>query len=179
MKGVPALNQEDLPHGYTVAYEREEIQFPVYVVVFIGVCFGVAGYALDNIFLIALALLAAGFAYYNFPLLETGRPRIGVGQYGVFADGLGIISWRAIKRIELVPVDIRGSMGNELRITLHEPLDKALIADWRKRPFHRFLMRLPWTLFGGDVLRIPLDVFDRPADQIHHNFTRMMEFYRR
>jgi hypothetical protein len=175
----PALNQEYPPQGYTVAYEREEIQFPVYVVAFIGACFGVAGYAFDNIFLIALALLAGGFAYHNFPLLETGRPRIGAGQYGIFADGLGIVSWRAIKRIELVPVDVRGSVSNELRIALQEPLDKALIADWRKRPFHRFLMRLPWSTFGGDVLRIPLDVFDRPADQIHHNFTRMRAFYQR
>jgi hypothetical protein len=40
-------------------------------------------------------------------------------------------------------------------------------------------MRLPWSTFGGDVLRIPLNVFDRPADQIHHNFTRMMAFYQR
>jgi len=178
MKSMPALNQEHT-HGYTVAYEREELPFPVYVVGFIGACFAVAGFALDNIFLIALALIAFGFAYYNFPLLETGRPRIGAGQYGIFADGLGIVSWRAIKQMDLVPVEIRGSASNELRITLEEPFERALLADWRKRPFYRFLMRLPWTRVGKDVIRIPLDVFDRPADEIHRNFVRMMAFYRR
>jgi hypothetical protein len=177
MTSAPAVTQDHM-HGYTVAYEREEIQFPVYVVGFIGACFATAGYALDNIFLIALALLAFGFAYYNFPLLETGKPRLGAGQYGIFADGLGIVSWRAIKRLDLVPVEVRGSSSNELRVILHEPLDRALLADWRKRPFYRFLMRLPWTMAGNDVIRIPLDVFDRPAAEIHHTFTRMMTFYR-
>ncbi|HVZ05005.1 hypothetical protein [Hyphomicrobium sp.] len=178
MKSTPALDQKH-PHGYTVAYEREEIQFPVYVVGFVSACFAVAGISLDNIFLIALALIAFGFAYYNFPLLETGRPRIGASQYGIFADGLGIISWRAVKRLDLIPIEIRGTASNELRIMLQEPLDRALLADWRKRPFYRFLMRLPWTKLGDDVIRIPLDVFDRPAEQIHQNFERMMAFYRR
>ena len=171
------MSQENLP-GYTVAYEQEELQFPVYVVAFIGAGLGVAGFSLDNIVLIAIALMAIGYAYHNYPLLETGRPRVGAGQYGVFAEGLGIVSWRAIKNIEMVPVELRGSTNNELRITLTEPLDRALLADWRKRPLHRFLMRLPWTMSGNEVIRIPLDIFDRPAEDITNNFTRMMGFYR-
>jgi hypothetical protein len=166
-------------HGYTVAYEREEIQFPVYVVGLIGAVMATIGVAIDNIFLIALSLFAFGFAYYNFPLLETGKPRIGAGQYGVFAEGLGIIAWKSIKQIEMVPVDIRGSTSHELRVTLEESLDRALIADWRKRPFYRYLMRLPWNAASNDVIRVPLDVFDKPPDEIVHSFTRMMGFFRR
>jgi hypothetical protein len=86
---------------------------------------------------------------------------------------------KSIKQIDLVPVDIRGSTSNELRITLEDPLDRALLADWRRRPFYRFLMRLPWTTGPGGNIRIPLDVFDRSADEIMHSFTRMMTFYRR
>jgi hypothetical protein len=178
MQSASPVGRDDF-HGYTVAYEREEIRFPVYVVAFIGACLAAAGIALDNIFLIALALLAWGYAYHNYPLLETGRPRIGASQYGIFAEGLGILSWRAIKQIDLVPIDIRGSLSNELRITLQEPIERALIADWRKRPFYRMLMRLPWVMTGKDVVRIPLDVFDRSAEEIHRNFMRMMHFYRR
>ena len=126
-----------------------------------------------------MALCAFGFAYYNYPLLETGRPRLGAGQYGIFAEGLGIIAWRAIKELDLVAVDMRGSTSNELRITLPEPLERALLADWRKRPIHRFLMRLPWSMAAKDVIRIPLDVLDHPADEIHANFMRIMSFYRR
>ena len=110
--------------------------------------------------------MALGFAYYNYPLLETGKPRIGAGQYGIFAEGLGIVSWRAIKEINLLPIDIRGATSNELRITLSEPLDKALLADWRQRPIHRLLMRLPWGMAADNGLRIPLDVFDQPASEI-------------
>lgn len=174
--GASPVSQDDM-HGYTVAYEREEIQFPVYVVCLIGACLGTIGIAIDNTILIALALLALGFAYYNYPLLETGKPRIGSGQYGIFAEGLGIVTWRSIKQIEMITVDIRGSTDNELRITLEDPLDRALLVDWRRRPFYRFLMRLPWTI-SGNVIRIPLDVFDRPADEIMQSFTRMMTFYK-
>jgi hypothetical protein len=166
-------------HGYTVAYEREEIQFPVYVVGFIGAVMATIGVAIDNIVLIALALLAFGFAFYNFPLLETGKPRIGAGQYGIFAEGLGIVSWRSIKQIEMIPIEVRGTTSNELRITLEDPLDRALIADWRRRPFYRYLMRLPWIAAPNNVIRVPLDVFDRPAEEIFHSFTRMMGFFRR
>ncbi len=166
-------------HGYTVAYEREELPFPVYVVAFIGAVLATIGVAIDNIILIALSFFALGYAYYNFPLLERGKPRFGAGQYGIFAEGLGIIAWRSIKKIELVPIEIRGSTSNELRITLDGPLDRALIADWRQRPFYRFLMRLPWTTASGNVIRVPLDVFDRPAEDIMHTFTRMMTFFQR
>ena len=178
MQSAAPVSQDDM-HGYTVAYEREEIQFPVYVVAFVGACLATIGIAMDNVILIALALMALGFAYYNFPLLETGKPRIGAGQYGIFAEGLGIISWRAIKEINLLPIDIRGAMSNELRITLSEPLEKALLADWRQRPIHRMLMRLPWGTTADNGLRIPLDVFDEPAGEISDHFTRMMKFYRR
>jgi hypothetical protein len=171
------VSQDDM-HGYTVAYEREEIQFPVYVVGFIGAVLATVGVAIDNVVLIALSLFAFGFAYYNYPLLETGKPRIGAGQYGIFAEGLGVLGWGAIKQLELIPIDIRGATSNELHITLEEPLEEALLADWRPRPFYRHLMRLPWAA-RGDIIRIPLDVFDRPADEIMHSFERMMAFYRR
>lgn len=170
---------QDHTNGYTLAYERDEIQFPVYVVALIGAGFTASAIAFDNIFLFGLALCAFGFAYYNYPLLETGRPRLGAGQYGIFAEGLGIVAWRAIKQVDMVAVDLRGSVSNELRITLLEPLERALLADWRKRPIHRFLMRLPWSMAAKEVIRIPLDILDRPPGEIHHNFTRMMRFYRR
>ncbi|WP_290989036.1 hypothetical protein [Hyphomicrobium sp.] len=171
------MSQDDM-HGYTVAYEREEIQFPVYVVCLIGASLATIGIAIDNVILIALSLMALGFGYYNYPLLETGKPRVGCGQYGIFAEGLGIVAWRSIKEIELKAIDIRGSTSNELRITLLDPLERALLVDWRRRPFYRFLMRLPWS-FSKSVIRIPLDVFDRPADEIMRSFTRMMSFYKR
>lgn len=166
-------------HGYSAAYEREELQFPVYVVALVAAALATAGLVLDIVPLIALSLVAFGYVYHNYPLLETGKPRIGASQYGIFADGLGIISWRSIKGIDLVQVEIRGSGSHELRVTLQDPLERALLADWRKRPLHRFLMRLPWSIAGEDIVRIPLDVFDRPADDIHRTFVRMLTFYRR
>ena len=73
---------------------------------------------------------------------------------------------------------MRGSIDHELLITLEDPLERALLVDWRRRPFYRFLMRLPWSL-KGSVIRIPLDAFDRPPEEIAQSFTRMMGFYKR
>lgn len=165
--------------GYTVAYEQEEAQFPVYVVAAIGGLLIACGAGIDNIALVAIGLAALGFAYHNVPLLETGRPRIGAGQYGVFIEGLGIIAWRGIEEISVHNVPVRGLDGHDLHIALADPLEKALIADWRARPWWRYLMRLPYTMPNPGMVRIPLDVMDKPADEIARAFQRMMGFYRR
>ena len=172
------MSQDDIP-GFTVAYEQEEIQFPVYVLIVLGVIFTAAAAALDMVGLFVLALACFGYAYYNYPLLETGRPRIGAGQYGIFVEGLGILSWRAVKSVDLVGVNLRGVVNPELHIVLSQPIERGLIADWRQRPAWRYLMRLPWTMPSADVIRIPLDPFDKSPSDIHHHFTRMSLFYRR
>jgi hypothetical protein len=171
------VSQDDI-NGYTVAYDQDELQFPVYVVLVIGIALCIAAMIHSNIILLVLGFAAICYGYYNVPLLETGRPRIGAGQYGIFIEGLGIISWRATQDIDLVAVEMRGIPQNELQITLAQPLQRALIADWRQRPMHRLLMRLPWSLTAKGVIRIPLDVFDHDAGDIHKTFVRMLRFYR-
>lgn len=170
------VGQDDF-HGYTVAYDRDEIQFPVYAVLAIGGALLARGVMIDNIFLVAIGIAAIGYVYHNYPLLETGRPRLGAGQYGVFVEGLGIIAWRSINDIDIVAGDHRGVVHRELRLSLSRPIGSALIVDWRKRPVHRFLMRLPWASRGPTTIDIPLDVFDQPADDIHATFVRMRRFY--
>ena len=113
--------------GYTVAYEREEIQFPVYFVLCLGIGMLAWAFSKANPIAFTLGSMAAGFALHNYPLLETGRPRLGAGQYGFFIEGLGVIAWRAIKDIELVAVSSRGAVDQELRITLSTPVGSALI----------------------------------------------------
>lgn len=170
------MSQEDID-GYTVSYDREEIQFPVYVVIIIGITLLAAALANASLIILACALAAFAIAYYNVPLLETGRPRIGASQYGMLIEGLGIIPWRTTKSIELVPIEMRGEVSNELHITLNRPIPDALIADWRKRPWHRIGMRLPWSKTKSGIIRIPLDKLDRPVDEIFQAFTRMHKFY--
>ena len=76
-------------------------------------------------------------------------------------------------------VDLRGSASNELRITLLEPLERALLADWRKRPIHRFLMRLPWSMAAKTSYASRSTFLTALPAKSTHNFTRMMRFYRR
>lgn len=171
------MNESDVS-GYTVAYGRDETQFPIYVMLIAAAVFLFASFYTGWALLFAIGAIAGGVAYYNFPLLETGRPRLGANQYGIFIEGFGVIRWRAIERIDLVPIAVRVMTINELQIALKMPLQSALIADWRKMPWHRLLMRLPWTMTHDNVVRVNLDPFDREPEDIHRSLLRMFRYYR-
>ncbi|MGQ0456347.1 MAG: hypothetical protein ACT4OU_04725 [Hyphomicrobium sp.] len=164
--------------GYTIAYEQEEIQFPVYVLAALAACLiGAAAYH-QSLILLSLGFIAACAALYNYPLLETGRPRIGSGQYGVFIESLGLVQWRSIDRIDIVDDVVRGVASEELEIGLKTPIGEALIIDWRKRPFWRSAMRVVWKMPNPQLIRITLGVLDRPPQEIHQTFLRMWRYHR-
>lgn len=163
--------------GYKLHYDNEAT-FPVYVLAFFAAIL-LAGAIYSGLWvLFVLGIAAAGLAYYQFPLIEAGRPRLGANQYGIFIDGFGIVHWRAIERIDLGVVAVRAMTLHELRIGLKQPLGAALIADWRKVPWWRTLMRLPWKMTGDNVIRVGLDPFDQPPDEVHRTLQRMWRHYR-
>jgi hypothetical protein len=164
--------------GFTVAYGRDEAPFPVYVAALLAAALLAAAFYRSNPIFFGLGAMAAGFAYYNWPLAEIGRTRFGANQYGVFIEGFGLVQWRAIGSIELVQIAVRAVTLNELQITLKQPLSSALIADWRKMPLYRRLMRLPWTMNYNNMIRITLDPFDKEPDEIQRTFQRMWRHYR-
>ena len=75
-------------------------------------------------------------------------------------------------------IAVRALTLHELQIKLKQPLGSALVADWRKVPWYRRLMRLPWRMDHKNVIRITLDPFDREPDEIHRNMQRMWRHYR-
>jgi hypothetical protein len=164
--------------GYSVAYDRDEVPFPVYVLAALAVALIVAAFVTGSTVWLALGVAAAGTAYYNFPLLETGRPTLGANEYGIFIQGFGIIRWRAIDRVDLVLIAVRASTVHELQIGLNMRLSSALVVDWRKQPFYRSLMRLPWSMGYSNVVRVNLEPFDVPPDEIHRTLLRMWRYYR-
>ena len=164
--------------GYSVAYRRDDTNFPVYVTAALAAVFVTVAWITGAAFWLAFAVAAAGFTYYNIPLLETGRPTIGANQYGIFIQAFGLIRWRAIEHIGLAEIAERAMTVHELQIVLNAPLGSALVADWRKQPNHRLLMRLPWRMDHNGVVRVNVEPFDRPADEIHRTFLRMFRYYR-
>jgi hypothetical protein len=164
--------------GYSIAYKREDTYFPVYVTATFGAAFFVTAWITGAAYWLALGVAAAGFTYYNLPLLETGRPAVGANQYGIFIQAFGLIRWRAIAQIDLVFIAERANIVHELKIVLNAPLGSALVADWRKQPIYRSLMRLPWRMDHDGVVRIDVEPFDQPADEIHRTFLRMWRYYR-
>jgi hypothetical protein len=164
--------------GFSVAYKRDDIHFPVYVTAGMAAVFFAAAWITGTALWLAFGVAAAGFTYYNLPLLETGRPTIGANQYGIFIQALGLIRWRAIERIDLVPIAERAMTVHELQIVLNAPLRSGLVADWRKQPIYRSLMRLPWRMDHNGVVRVNVEPFDQPADEIHRTFLRMWRYYR-
>lgn len=164
--------------GYSVAYRRDEIEFPVYVIATLAVVLFASAFISGQVIWLALAVPAAGYAYYNLPLLETGRPTLGANQYGIFVQALGLLRWRAIDRIEIALIPDRAATVHELQIALKVPVDSALVADWRRLPLHRQLMRLPWRLDRKGVIHIALEPFDGDPEEIHRTLLRMWRFYR-
>jgi hypothetical protein len=164
--------------GYSVAYQREDAYFPVYVTAALAAMLFTAAWVTGAAYWLAPAAMAAGFTYYNIPLLETGRPTIGANQYGIFIQAFGLIRWRAVERIDLVQIAERAMTRQELQVVLNAPLGSALVADWRKQPIYRLPMRLPWGMDHNGVVRVYLDPFDQPADHIHRTFLRMWRYYR-
>lgn len=164
--------------GFTVAYGRDETQFPVYVMAAAAAVCIAAFVVSGGLIWCLLGLAALAVAYYNFPLLETGHPRLGANQYGVFIEGFGVIHWRAVDRIDLVPIAMRAMTVHELHIGLKQPFQSALVADWRKVAWYRLFMRLPWKMTHDNVIRIKLDPLDREPDEIHRTLARMWRHYR-
>jgi hypothetical protein len=164
--------------GYSVAYGRDDTYFPVYITAALAAIFFTTAWITGAIYWLALAASATGFAYYNIPLLDTGRPTIGANQYGIFIQAFGLIRWRAIERIDLVEIAERAMTVHELQIVLGTPPGSALVADWRKQPIYRLPMRLPWRIDHNGVVRVNLEPFDRPPDEIHRTILRMWRYYR-
>lgn len=163
--------------GYSVTYGREEIQAPVYFIAVLAAVLLAAALVWDSIVALTLGVAAVGVAYYNFPLIER-RPIVGANQYGVFIQGLGLIRWSAIDRIDLVEIAVRASTIHELQIELKTRLSSALVADWRKLPVYRSLMRLPWSMARSNVVGVNLEPFDREPDDIHRTLLRLWRHYR-
>ena len=168
---------EFIERGYHLPYGRDagDFRFNVMAIITVLACgmFLATGYD---------ALLVVGAAtgcvtYYFYPLKER-KPRIGAGQYGIFIDGFGLISWRAIGDIQQVTFATRFSETDELQIRLKTSLDQALLVDWRDLPIWRLLMKLPWTMSHDNVVRISLAPFASPPEDIHRQFDRLWKYYR-
>jgi hypothetical protein len=164
--------------GYSVAYGRDDTYFPVYITAALALIFLTATWVMGALYWLVPAAAAAAFTYYNIPLLESGRPTLGANQYGIFIQAFGLIRWRAVERIELVQIAERAMTVHELQIVLGTPLASALVVDWRKQPRWRRFMRLPWRMSHDNMVRIDVEPFDQPADQIHRTFLRMWRYYR-
>lgn len=177
MADVMARTMRD-ENGYTVGYGQEKGQFRVFILTAAGIAFSVAAFYTGSELLLAIGIAALGTAYYFFPLIETDRSRLGANQYGIFVEGLGLIGWRSIESIDTVGIAVRTMMTHELQIRLNQPLDKALLVDWRKLPIYRMLMRLPWKMNRNNTILLDLEPFADPPDEIERTLRRMQRFYR-
>jgi hypothetical protein len=165
-----------LQQGFILPYSRAEAaRFHVLAAITAGTfaAWLTWGYLLLSI----TAILAGCSAYYFFPFTES-RVRLGANQYGFFIDGFGLISWRAISDVSLVTYSVRTLEMEELHIRLKQPVGAALLADWRRLPIWRLLMRLPWTMGYDNIVRINLQPFAPPADEITRTVQRMWRYYR-
>lgn len=167
---------EVMSRGFALPYGANRGGFRFYFMAFVALMsFGFYVSGAHRLFL-PIGLASASVAYYFFPLIE-GRPRIGANEYGIFCDGLGLIPWREVNDILLRTFAVRNMENKELHIQLKRDLDHALIADWRRQPLWRILMKLPWKLGADNLIRIKLEPFPMEPERIHNTMTRLWRFY--
>lgn len=163
--------------GFNLAYGKDAGDFRFNVMAVLTVlAFGL--YAASGYAIILIIAAATGCTAYFFYPLKERKPRIGGGEYGVFIDGFGLISWRAINDIKIVTYANRFNESDELQFFLKVPLDRALLVDWRRLPIWRLLMKLPWTMTHDNVIRIPFEPFEVPAEDVLRHFMRLWKYYR-
>jgi hypothetical protein len=164
--------------SFNLAYGKDAGDFRFNVMVILTVVALVLFAAAGHSILLVFAALTGCVAYYFYPLIER-KPRIGAGEYGVFVDGFGLIAWRAIGDIQLVTFASRFDETHELQLRLKTSLAQALMADWRRLPVWRLLMKLPWSMTHDNVVRIALEPFAPVLpEEIHRQFVRQWKYYR-
>jgi hypothetical protein len=164
--------------GFTAAYDADELQFPVWVLLILTAVLFYASIAERSGVLMLLCLFPGCFAFHNFPLLETGKTRLAASQDSLFIEGLGRIGWSFVKSITLAEVVVRGSAYKEADIALAAPLTTALMEDRRNMKFYRRLMRKPFYLKSGLTIRVPLEIFNRPPEDIIGSLMRIWIYNR-
>lgn len=176
--GIPA---RDIEHaeGYIVRYDSAKAGTRVYAMAAIGVGVCVVALFMGSEILIALGLGALATAYYFYPLVEARRARLGANEYGIFIEGFGLVDWRSVRRIELIPTSVRSIILHELQIQLSQPVSRALLVDWRRMPLYRRLMRLPWVITPDDnTIHIELDSFKQSPETVHRTLESIWRHYR-
>ncbi len=174
------MTEQDKPpgaSGFAVGYGKDKGNFRVYVcLVACAIC--LAGWYLrGNEIVLALAVFFGATGYYFYPLIETRKARLGAGEHGVFIEGFGVIPWRSIESIELSTYAVRTIEVNELTLKLARSLPNALIADWRSLPYHRLLMKLPWSMTRDNTIRINLEPFASNPTQIVEALQRCKRYF--
>ncbi|MFM1816892.1 MAG: hypothetical protein RLZ98_3587, partial [Pseudomonadota bacterium] len=152
--------------GYAVGYGRDKGAFRVYISLVLAAVFLAIWWFRGSEIALAIGIFFGVAGYYFYPLVETGKVRLGAGQYGVFIEGFGVIPWRSIRDIRLSTYAVRTMMMHDLEIELSSALPKALMADWRSLPYHRLLMKLPWSMGRDNVVRVNLEPFEGEPDSI-------------
>lgn len=163
--------------GYAVGYAPAKGEFRVYISLVLAAGFVLGYYIRQSEIALLVASLFLIAAYYYYPLVETGKVRLGAGEHGVFIEGFGVIPWRSIGDIRLVKVALRTMQNDELHIQLSRGLPDALMADWRSMPYHRLLMRLPWTMGKDNIVRVKLEPFAGKPEDIVAALKRNRKFF--
>lgn len=170
---------EEINTGLAMPYAKDKGATRVYIAFGMGALFAAFSILRGSEISLIFALLSFAISYHFYPLIETGKPRIGAGEHGVFIEGFGVIPWRSVADISVSTYAIRSIEVNELHIKLSRALPGALSADWRSMPWYRLAMKLPWKMGADNTVRINLEPFTGRADEIATAFNRRRRFFGR
>ncbi|MGF1649064.1 MAG: hypothetical protein ACFCUN_01280 [Hyphomicrobiaceae bacterium] len=165
------------PSGFALPYAKGKGTFRVYLAAGLAVLFGAIALETGNEIALVVTVGFLLATYYSYPLIERERARIGANEYGVFIEGFGIVAWRSIAGIRLATRFVRSIAITELEIELNRPIRSAILADWRRLPVWRLLMRLPWRMPDDRTILVDLEPFTDEPEQLLAEFVRRRSYY--
>lgn len=147
---------ESAPEAFSIGYDRSRVEPLVYgSLLFAATLMGV-GMA-SGAWIASLASLPVfASVYWNYPFSER-KPQLAASEAGLQIEGLGVVPWRAITRIELFETSVRSITLYQLHIQLKAPVSTCVVQTGKPLLIRKF-MRRSWSILKTDrnpeVLRI-------------------------
>lgn len=149
---------------FTADYDKTDVASRVWLPLGVAAILGMSGLLMG---LPVLSLLAAGLTFIalrSWPLTRHNRPALVLSAQGVEIDGLGLVKWKDVARVDSGVVQVKAMKRPAIDLTFTKPLQDVFNATdaTRLRPWEIRIFNLRKT----GQLRLDISRMEDAAEDI-------------